>query len=572
MPNTSPRRDDLRVAVILDEFSALSFDYEWSQCALTLKGWKEEIDSDRPDFLFVESAWSGNGGAWKYQLTGENGPKPEFRQLLEYSRSLGVPTVFWNKEDPPHYDDFLEAAKLFDFVFTSDSDQLPRYRRDLGHGNLGVLQFAAQPAIHNPIRPANGWHDRDVAFAGMYFVHKYPERREQLTLLLAAAEEATAQRPHGLEIFARHAGRDVNYQFPAPYNKRVVGALSYGQMLSAYKAYKVFLNANSVVESPSMCARRIFEITAAGATVVSTPSRALELMWPSDEQYIVRSQDEARETLAALIRNPALSDRQLHRAQRRIWAEHTYSHRAESVISAALPSRSQPIKRPLVSLLVATMRPHQLEHVFRTVGSFVGVDVELVLVPHGFSVPGARIKRLAERYGVENLTLAEQPGSVSLGECLNAAVTASSGAVLSKMDDDDFYAPHYLEDLLNALKYSGAELVGKKAHYVQVVARNATLIRYENSEHVFTNSVMGPTITAPREVFESNPFLPIGRGEDTQFLRSIRASGGLIYSADRYNYCQVRGGGDHTWKISDSSIIASGDIQLFGSFEEHIVI
>ncbi|WAP52906.1 hypothetical protein OL239_07145 [Arthrobacter sp. ATA002] len=243
----------------MDEFSALSFGFEWQQIELSLNGWEPEIRSARPDFLFVESAWAGNGGVWRYQLTGANGPKPEFKRLMRYCRENGIPTVFWNKEDPPHYDDFLEAARLFDYVFTSDSDRLERYRLDLGHTNLGVLTFAAQPAIHNPVRPLVGWHERSVAFAGMYFAHKYPGRRSQLQMLLAGAEKATANLSHGLEIFARHSGRDDNYKFPSPYDKRVVGTLSYREMLSAYKAYKVFLNANSVVESPSMCARRILK-------------------------------------------------------------------------------------------------------------------------------------------------------------------------------------------------------------------------------------------------------------------------------------------------------------------------
>ncbi|WAP52907.1 glycosyltransferase [Arthrobacter sp. ATA002] len=305
---------------------------------------------------------------------------------------------------------------------------------------------------------------------------------------------------------------------------------------------------------------------------MSTPSRALELLWESNEQYIVRSQEEAQDVLAALFRNPELSGRQLHRAQRRIWAEHTYTHRAETIIRAVIPSRERAVETPTVSLLVASMRPHQLEHVFRTAGGFVDVDLELVLVTHGFTVSGSRINELSTKFGVAKVVVIERPFEVTLGECLNAAVAASRGAVLSKMDDDDFYGPYYLRDLLNALHYSGAQLVGKRAHFVKVAAYDATLIRYEGSEHTFTSSIMGPTITGPREIFESNPFLPIGRGEDTKFIRAVRAGGGQVYSADRYNYCQIRGSGDHTWKISDETIIASGDVRLFGPSEEHIVI
>ena len=36
------------------------------------------------------------------------------------------------------------------------------------------------------------------------------------------------------------------------------------------------------------------------------------------------------------------------------------------------------------------------------------------------------------------------------------------------MDDDNFYGTHYLTDLVRALDYSGADVVGKWAHLVHL--------------------------------------------------------------------------------------------------------
>ena len=63
---------------------------------------------------------------------------------------------------------------MFDVVFTSDVRLIPEYRSRLGHDRVAALPFAAQPAIHNPSRPARNAAARDIAFAGMYFAHKYP--------------------------------------------------------------------------------------------------------------------------------------------------------------------------------------------------------------------------------------------------------------------------------------------------------------------------------------------------------------------------------------------------------------
>ncbi|MFJ2661132.1 glycosyltransferase family protein [Arthrobacter koreensis] len=573
-PRRKANEPGYTVAVILDDFSRFGFGYEWHQVELHRASWKAEIEASKPDFLFVESAWSGNGGEWQYQFVGAHGPKPEIRALTQYCREHGIPTIFWNKEDPPHYKDFLETARLFDHVFTSDSERVASYKKDLGHPRVGVLQFAAQPAIHNPVRPRSGWHARDIAFAGMYFAHKYPERRAQLDLLLDAAMKTDNRlTTTGLEIFSRHSKSDPNYRFPKPYADRVVGSLSYGEMLSAYKAYKLFLNVNSVVDSPTMCARRIFEITAAGTTVVSTPSRALEQLWTADEQFIVQDRDQGIATLNALLRNPELSDRQLHLAQRRIWTEHTYKDRVLQIAGACLPpGKLLSNKSPAVSLLVSSMRPHQLEHVFRNVGSMLDVDVELVLLAHGFPLDRRYVADLGRRHGVQNVVALEQPKTKSLGECLNLCVEASSGDVLSKMDDDDLYSPHYLSDLLHALNFSGGDVVGKNAHYMYVADQDATILRFADKEHKFTHSVMGPTITGHRGVFEEVPFDSLSSGEDSSFLSKVIGSGGGIYSADRFNYAQYRGRTDHTWRVSDIAMLGTGDIKFFGSPENHITI
>src|SRR5699024_5401059 len=229
-------------------------------------------------------------------------------------------------------DDFLPLAKLVDVVFTSDSRLIPDYQSVVGHDNVAALPFAAQPVIRNPSRPAKNVAARDIAFAGMYFAHKYPKRREQMDMLLGAASNISGRMQHGLEIFSRFLGQNERYQFPSPLDQHVVGSLPYRNLLTAYKNFKVFLNVNSVVDSPSMCARRIFEITAAGTPVVTAPSAATKEFFPPDEVAQPETREDAELILRALIRSKELRERTVHKAQRRIWQEHTYTHRAMTVM------------------------------------------------------------------------------------------------------------------------------------------------------------------------------------------------------------------------------------------------
>lgn len=575
IPSETLQRRDLRVAAILDDFSRLALGFEWHQIEIRPSDWRERLEAEPVDLLFVESAWHGNGASWRYYLAGDSAPRPALIELVAWCRERAIPTVFWNKEDPTHYTDFLDTARLFDHVFTTDGDRLDDYRRDLGHERVGVLPFAAQPALHNPVRHGAGRQERDVAFAGMYFAHRHPERREQMDLLLGAAQRASSRMSIGLEIFSRQLGGDERYQFPEPYAARVVGSLSYLQMLSAYRAYKVFINVNTVVGSPTMCARRIFEITASGTPIVSSPSPAIDAVFAADEVAQVSDADEAEWTLRALVRNSELRDRTVHRAQRRIWAAHTYAHRVDDVLKAAgLDAHVVTGLRPRVSALVSTRRAAQLAHVLQTLASQVSVDVQLVLLAHGVDLPEALVRAQAAEAGLADAVVLAAPAEVPLGSCLNLLLDAADGDLVAKIDDDDLYGPHYLADQAAALEYSGADVVGKQAHYMHLAGPDVTVLRYADREHRFTDRVSGPTIVARRDVARAARFPPVPRGEDTAFLRAVLNGGSRIYSADRFSFVQMRaaGGAEHTWTATDAELLAGSDVQVAGFAPDHALV
>lgn len=560
-----PVFDYLTVGTILDEFSAESFGYEWDTVPLDRNGWSTQLDS--VDFVFIESAWNGNQGDWKFKLTGTAGPSPEVTDLLAECRRRGIPTVFWNKEDPPHFDDFLPLAKMFDVVFTSDVRLVHKYKERLGHDRIAPLAFAAQPAIHSPVRPAKNFAARDIAFAGMYFTHKFPERRAQMDLLLGAADKVSPRMEQGLEIFSRFLGDDERYQFPGSLADRVVGSLPYRNLLTAYKNYKVFLNVNSVVDSPSMCARRIFEITAAGTPVISTPSEATKRFFPPSELPQPETQEEAELALRSYVRSSELRDRTVHLAQRRIWKEHTYTHRAMSIMDSIGIDYQNPIRQS-VSVVVSTNRPEHLGRVLETYAAQLLQNRELIVVQHGFE-SSAELRSRASELGIESLTLLEASSSESLGACLNRGIDAASGDVIAKMDDDDIYGEHYLSDQLAALRYSNADLVGKQAHYLHLRNREIVMCRFPEREHRYTDIVMGPTLMGRKELFRRFPFANRTLGEDTDLQHRIVADGARIYSADRFNFVQIRDSHSHTWDVDDELLLANSNVHSFGFSPGH---
>jgi SAM-dependent methyltransferase/spore maturation protein CgeB len=554
-----PVARDVKVAVILDVFSATAFRYEWQQIQFGPDDWREVLERERPAMLFVESAWHGNAGRWATMMSAAGAPKQPVRDLVAWCKEQGIPTVFWNKEDPPNFDRFIETAKLFDQVFTVDADCIPRYVEAVGHDRVALLSFGAQPRIHNPVAVPGG-RKHEVAFAGTYHTRKYPERAAQMETVLAPARE------FDLHIYSRISD-DPDFAFPPEYTDFIVGSLAYERMLAAYKAYKIFLNVNSVTESPTMCARRVFELSACGTPVVSGHSRALENVF-GDLVRLSSAPEQTTEALVDLMKNADLRDRTGHLAMREVFGKHLYGHRADSVLSAAGVSWAR--RERSISVILPTNRPEQIDHAIEQVAGQVHRPLQLVLVLHG--IPADGVAEKARAAGLEDVVVVTADASLTLGSVLNLGIDAADGAYLAKMDDDNLYGPHYLSDLAYAFDYTTAGLVGKGAHYCEMRTHGVTLLRFPHLEHTEAELIQGGTLLAEGDVLRKLRFADLPRAVDSDLLqRTLRENIG-VYSADRFNFVSVRGDREaHTWKVSDAELMRHGRVAFHGSPEEHVV-
>ena len=319
------------IGIIADQFTLEGLIPEANFVVLKPETWRDQLKAQPVDALFVESAWEGVEGLW-HRKVGFYGDEPfaVLKSLLSHCNARGVPTIFWNKEDPVHFNRFRVTAKYFDHVFTTDAECIRQYLSGAGDRlkTAASLAFYAQPQLHN-ILPSKRPYEHAVTYAGSYYGEKYPKRSVELSQLLTAAKD------FGLAIYDRqHLNPDSPYRFPAALEGFVRGGLSYPDMVDAYKAHPVHVNVNSVDASPTMFSRRVMEIAASGGAVVSGTGRGVEEVL-NGLVPVIKGQDEAELLISEWMANEDIRARDAWLAYRFIHRAHTAAHRLAYVLRTA---------------------------------------------------------------------------------------------------------------------------------------------------------------------------------------------------------------------------------------------
>ena len=206
--------------------------------------------------------------------------------------------------------------------------------------------------------------------------------------------------------------------------------------------------------------------------------------------------------------------------------------------------------QPAVSVVMATRRPDLLEHALGQVARQRGVDrLELVLAPHGFEPDAARVREALSVGGGVEVQVVPQPERRRLRRrAARRGVTAASGDVVLKMDDDDWYAPDVVADLLLARSYSGAELVGMPDDVYYLEPTDET-VRLGQPSEVYRQFVAGGTLMVDRGLLrEVGGFRTVRRHVDAELIAAVRAAGGATYRTHGLGYVLRRTDSGHTWQ------------------------
>lgn len=257
----------------------------------------------------------------------------------------------------------------------------------------------------------------------------------------------------------------------------------------------------------------------------------------TDGDRIRRADAHGREALSIEMRRDALRS-------------HSLRARARQVIAMA----GLEAPPPTVSVLLATNRPNRLEAATAAVAAQTYPSVELVLAPHGDGFSDDAVARAVCSEGCDALVV-PVAASEPLGAVLNAAASASTGALIAKMDDDDYYSPDHLWDLVLAHEYSGAELVAKGAEYVYMAGQDRTLRMFgrRGERYLGYPGVSGGAMLISRHhLAEAGGWRRIPRHVDTGLAQDVARVGGRIYRTHGRGYLRVRHRDSHTWDVEES--------------------
>lgn len=490
---------EFKVACILDEFSFQCFKYQCRLIRLMPENWKQTMHIEQPHLLFVESAWQGNG-VW-----GDVSISKEVCILVDWCKQYNIPTVFWNKEDPYDFNRFIGCAKLFDYVFTTDMGSIEKYKKILGHNRVYILPFAAQTAIHNPIEVYEKRSEK-ACFAGTYYAFQFTERQKNLEVIFSVVQS------YGLDIFDRHYGKKISkFAFPEKYERYIVGTLKGEEIIKAYKGYKISINLNSIKNSLTMFARRVFELLASNTIVVSAYSLGEEELL-GDLTICSDNKEELERKLSKIVKDNLFYKKYRLLGLRKVLQYHTYKERfdyiAEKVLNIKLPDKWEQAAvvgfahnySELNQLIDTFLKQTYVKKVLYIFCSFNCADKGENNI-YIYNVDFYKYRKLEdiiyEKY-------------------------------ISFFHKEDFYGKNYLMDLMSTTLYINCDGFGKGTYYS---AENGLKLCNEGKEYRYVKVLLYRNAMVKADIIKDKT-----AGELENILCSETINAPCLFSIDAFNY------------------------------------
>ncbi len=272
---------NINLGIICDEFLYVLYKDLCNVFFITPENYRDY--AEKVDVLMVVTVWRGLNKEWFMPIDKKLKTIREITKFYKEKNS-NIKTVFYSKEDPVHYDEFVEFAFGFDYVFTTDINCLPKYISDLKNENVFNVNFAVNPLYHNPIG-INRFNIDSVIFSGSWY-RKYEERNR----ILKEIFDGIIENYKSLYIVDRNFNEDCRIFFPLEYLILVLKCIKHDKLQKVHKLFNYAVNINTIQNSSTMFANRVYELQAQGNILISNYSKGVSEKFKN--VFIVNKKDD----------------------------------------------------------------------------------------------------------------------------------------------------------------------------------------------------------------------------------------------------------------------------------------
>lgn len=283
------RKSAVKIAIITDEFMYNYYKNAADFLALTPENAMSVIDDGKIDCIIYVSCWRGlNNNEWR-----GDSKRQDISSIFKYARSKKIKTIFQSIEDPTNYHTFLPIAKESEYIFTTCKEMIESYKKDTGNKNVFLLQYGINPLFHNPIgiRSISDRYKNAVLFAGSWN-KRYQNRCEDICSMFDSVIQSKTE----LVVVDRNSNLGLeDYKFPSKYSKYLYPAVEHSLLQKVHKLFGFNININTVQNSSTMCAMRVYELQALGCLMLSNYSLAVSETFPG--LFIINNVEETKEIM-----------------------------------------------------------------------------------------------------------------------------------------------------------------------------------------------------------------------------------------------------------------------------------
>ena len=556
------KKSSLRIAAILGDRLFQGIRFEGELLPLTPSRVNAVLEFGQPDILLVESVSRSSDGFWNTSVSAEPEQQETLARALKTARAKLVPTVYWLTVGHEKFEEYRKTAELFDLIACADPvsvDILVKAGR-----NAIYLPPCVQTAIFNPFRHLDDQNalDLNILFDKGSDLREFDGLRSAfeglnghgLTIL-----ESRQPKDDGSRSLSDKAQDNLPFAFVSP-EARLAALKSAKAYVSCGTSTSTWVEQQWMALEAAACRMAVVHL---GRLEANDLLSDVVVDCSCEEEFLLEFYRHSKDSL--------YRERIAHLSWRQVNEHHTYSHRIAQ-LCRELGLTHDWVEYPNVSVITPTYRRSLLKRCVENYEKFDYPNKELVIVFNGNELPDERELGVSER---SDITLTYVPSDLFAGAALNMGHLVASGKYVLRVDDDDYYGPKYLKDMVISARALNADLFGKSPIPLNFEGCNEIYVKQDSKEFFIVELgsiddgkiwLGGNTVAGKAKFFQSNPYIDHTYGAaDTSMQLNIDGSDAPhVALMDKFNAVAFRNADVnlHTWRNGLAQLIAKRMIFL----------